>query len=140
MRGETILKISHYDWSGSNGPFKEIVGVESEEVWVEMCNKFIGELSPSSNSPEAISTDSLTESVVQTDVDSNKGSEENLIEKRKASAQLINQLTIPSKRFCDGKNTTTGADSVTVMRTKIESCRIGKLHSVVQPIRCTFKK
>ena len=45
----------------SNGPFNEIVGV---------CNKFIGELSPSSNSPEAISTDSLTESVVQTDVES----------------------------------------------------------------------
>ena len=113
----------------SNGPFNEIVGV---------CNKFIGELSPSSNSPEAISTDSLTESVVQTDVES-RGPEENLIEKRKASAQLINQLTIPSKRFCDGRNTTTGADTVMVMSTKIESCRIGKLHSVVQPISCGRK-
>ena len=70
MRGETILKISHYDWSDSNGSFKEIVGVESEEVWVEMSNKFIGELSQISNGPEAISTDSLTESVVQTDVES----------------------------------------------------------------------
>ncbi|CAB3986055.1 Hypothetical predicted protein [Paramuricea clavata] len=135
-----MFNISKHDWANSHGPFKELVGMGTEQLWVEKCNIHLAELAKivsdatctvtttieNGQDDERISgTVDRTDTVVDTELTEAASSRE----KRKATEELIEQLTVPSKRNC---NENKPKDD---FQAHVENCRIDN-NSAISHSKC----
>ena len=96
-RDHCFFQTSKYDWSASNGPFREIVAAENEQQWAAKCNQAIEYLKNQDASKECQAGASKDSQPVLTNDNGNS--------KRKASS-LVEQLTpvASTKKKCGGEN------------------------------------
>ncbi|CAB4000011.1 Hypothetical predicted protein, partial [Paramuricea clavata] len=99
-RDHCFFQSSKYDWSASNGPFKEIVAAENEQQWAAKCNKAIEYLKNQDASKESQASQASASKDSQPVLMNDNGNS-----KRKASS-LVEQLTpvASTKKKCGREN------------------------------------
>ena len=121
--------MSKFDWSKRDAPFSGIVAVEDEKQWTEKCNDILATRSQTESILERIreipaesTCADVTIELAAPEAETSDGNIENV--KRKASSTLIEQLTIPSKRVCNGKEI---ESKVMQYQVRTKECEIGKI-------------
>jgi hypothetical protein len=115
--------MERYDWTDSHGSFQDLVGLADERLWAEKCNTYLAELD-NMLPPDSVDIEKDDRSEIASTADSEQtdveGGVADCSEKRKATVQLIEQLTVPSKRKCNEQKQPDD------MQACVENCRIGK--------------
>ena len=86
-----LLRLKYFDWSKSEGAFKNITGENDESAWAVRCNSILKEMYGTTDSGSSESSLSVSNESCET-------AQENMEKKRKASSDLIEKIIAPSKR------------------------------------------
>lgn len=117
-----------FNWANSHGGFKNLVGLDCEKTWVDQCNKLLDDLKKLKDA-EKDDDESIIDGTIVTgkDIPGADIAKEipeaealNTVGKRKVTDELINQLTVPSKRK-PKQEATQESD----LQKKVDNCRIG---------------
>jgi hypothetical protein len=122
------VNIGKFYWSASDDPFNCIVGMGDEKSWAEECNRRLSDLKRKKDSVQVIAAEQgetvgEPDNTPDTPDDINKDDQEPESEKRKATEQLLDELTLPSKRHCANTKITENDEN---LQLQVNNCRIGK--------------